>query len=76
MNYFDFIRALEGIAIDKGLRLMMNRAPVGSGVHFYFIDDTNQSHSRAVTWNKNHEEPIVLFARLEELADEFTKGRE
>lgn len=76
MNYFDFIRALEGIAIDKGLRLMMNRAPTGSGVHFYFIDDTNQAHSRAVTWNKNHEEPIVLFAKLEELADEFTKGRE
>lgn len=53
----------------------MNRAPIGNGVHFYFIDDTNQEHSRAIKWDKNHEEPIVLFTKLEELADEFTKGR-
>lgn len=75
MNYYDFINALEGIAIDAELRLMMNRAPTGSGIHFYFINDKNQAHSRAISWDKKREEPIVLLSRLEELAEEFNVRR-
>ena len=73
MNYYDFINALEGIAVDKELRLIMNRAPVGCGISFYFIDDRNQTHSKPITWFKNREEAIVLLSRLEELADEFKR---
>ena len=75
MNYYDFINALEGIAIDNGLRLMMNRGPLGGGLYFYFINDKNQAHSRAISWDKKCEEPIVLLSRLEELADEFKAHR-
>ena len=73
MNYYDFIHALEGVALKNELRLMMNRAPVGSGIYFYFIDDRNQTHSRSVVWNKTHEEPLSLLAKLEELAVEFKR---
>lgn len=71
MTYYDFIYSLERLALDNELRLIMNRGPVGSGLYFYFIDDKNQTHSRSVPWDKRHEEPIVLFSRLEELAEGF-----
>jgi hypothetical protein len=73
MNYYDFIHALEGIALKNELRLIMNRAPTGSGLFFYFIDDRNQTHSRSVVWNKSHEEPLSLLDKLEELAKEFRR---
>ena len=74
MNYYDFINALEGIAVDKGLRLIMNRAPFKDDrLYLYFIDDSNQSHSKALVWDKKRETPVSMFARLEELAYEFKR---
>lgn len=74
MNYYDFINALEGIAVDKCLRLIINRAPFKDDrLYLYFIDDSNQSHSKALVWDKKIETPMPMFARLEELADDFKR---
>lgn len=75
MTYYDFIHTLEHIALKNDLRMIMNRGPVPikNGLYFYFIDDRNQTHSRSVVWDKSHEEPLLLFDKLEELAKEFRR---
>ena len=73
MTYYDFIHALDGIALKNELRLMINMPPAGRKIYFYFIDDRNQAHSRSVVWDKFHEEPLSLLDKLEELAKDFRR---
>ena len=71
MTDFDFMMQLECIAIEKGLRLFIERAPLGCGFFLYFENDENRSQSPTITWLMGREEPEVLFTRLRKLADEF-----
>lgn len=71
MDYFDFMMSLECIAVTNGLRLFMNRAPVGCGIFFYFRDDKTRKTSKAITWLNGKEHPNSLFNRLNLLAKEF-----
>lgn len=71
MSYFDFMSELEIIAVEKDLRIFIQRASVGSGFFLYFKNDNNQARSPSITWLLGKEEPEKLFDRLRKLADEF-----
>ena len=71
MNHVDFIMTLEGIGLRNGLRLIMNRAAVGSGIFFYFKDDATNTYSKDIVWRNGRESPESLFESLEVLAKEF-----
>lgn len=71
MSYYDFIMTLECIAVRNDLRLIMNRAPFGCGIFFYFIDSNTSNYSKSIVWMNGKENPEVLFDRLQDLADRF-----
>lgn len=75
MNYADFIMELECIAIEKDLRLIIERAPVGCGIFFYFKKDCYDVWGRSdyIVWLNGKEEPESLFTRLRYIADDFNK---
>lgn len=75
MDYFDFMMSLECIAVEKDLRLHIERAPVGCGFFFYFKKDGHDTWGRSdyIVWLNGKEEPESLFKRLRYIADTFNK---
>ena len=71
MDHVDFIMTLECIGLRNDLRLIMNRAPVGCGIFFYFIDDKSDTYSKDIVWRNGRESPESLFESLEVLAKDF-----
>jgi hypothetical protein len=49
----------------------MQRAPLGSGIHFFFKDPVANIASKGIVLNKNHENIYLFFCRLEAHADDF-----
>ena len=74
MRYDEFLIELEFIAIHNGLRLCMNRAPVGCGINFAFKNDLTGEYSDVVVYLPGKQTPEFLFTRLETLAEKFKKG--
>ena len=71
MYAYDFLNAFETIAVEYGLLLRMQRAPLGSGLLFYFIDmDTNQKSGMYVFYI-NRTAPSRIIEDLEKYAKEF-----
>lgn len=73
MDHNIFMTELEFIAIHTGLRLCMNRAPVGCGINFYFRDDKTRMYSEVIVYFHDKETAESLFGRLETLAKDFKK---
>lgn len=73
MNHNTFLSELEFIAIHNGLRLCMNRAPVGCGINFAFKDDWTNTYSDVIVYFHDKETATSLFCRLEALAKKFKK---
>lgn len=73
MTYNVFLSELEFIAIRNGLRLCMNRAPVGCGINFYFRHDKTGAYSDVIVYFHDKETAESLFCRLEALAKKFKK---
>lgn len=71
MDYEEFLTSLEGIAINSGFRLVMERAPIGCGILFYFRDGESGLKSMDIWYYPNRELALGLFDKLEQLAKEF-----
>lgn len=52
----------------------MKRAPLGSGLCFFFIDPDTKQISESHWFYMNHTTPQALLENLETLAKEFKKG--
>lgn len=75
MDYLEFVMTLETIAIMNDLRLIINRASVGCGIYFHFIDDYTGMRSKDIVWLNGREHPKSLFNRLNLLAKEFKEEK-
>ena len=71
LDAYDFLCTFELIAIEYGLHLCMKRAPLGSGLCFYFIDPDTKQISENHWFYMNRTTPKVLLENLKILAKEF-----
>lgn len=73
ITYLDFLNEFEDIAINKGLRLVMQRQPLGCGIQFYFIHPKTRTYSKSLTLFSNRDDIIEFLKNLDKHADEFLK---
>lgn len=71
LDAYEFLYTFELIAIEYELHLCMKRAPLGSGLCFFFIDPDTKQISESHWFYMNHTTPQALLENLEMLAKEF-----
>lgn len=76
MDVYYFLRRFKSIAVVHGLRLRMERAPLGCGLLFYFIDDNSAETSELYCFQQGHDSYENLFENLERIAKDFKRKKE
>lgn len=75
MDVYYFLRRFESIAVVHGLRLRMERAPLGCGLLFYFIDDNSAETSELYCFQLSHDSYENLFENLKRIAKDFKRKK-
>lgn len=76
ISHILFLNTFETIAVNKGLRLVMQRQPQGCGIQFYLVHPKTRAYSKSLTLFYYREDICDFFERLIKHADEFLKELE
>jgi hypothetical protein len=71
--HYVFLDTFENIAVDKGLRLVMQRQPLGCGIQFYFVHPKTRTYSKSLTLFSYRDNIVDFLDKLDIHADEFLK---
>lgn len=76
VSHLNFLYKFETLALRKGLRLVMQRQPLGCGIQFYFIHPKTRTYSKSLTLFYAKDDINEFFRMLEKHADDFLKELE
>lgn len=73
MTHLDFLDEVELLAVSRGLRFFLERAPIGSGFVLYFHHDEHNTDSERITWFHQKQDFEEVYYELKKLAKKFKK---